>query len=323
MPQANQLTRFDANDLRAIESTGRMDAGEAIYFARQLEYIRPLAYEVRRVPLSALRLIPVSTDVPPGAKTITYRMFDTVGMAKIISNYADDLPRVGVSGKEFTTPIRGIGISYGYSMQDIRAAAMTGANLDTSLQSAAKRGHDETINKLAWNGDAISGLPGLLSNPNLPLMVIPSDGTGGLKTFVSKTSDQIVRDMNNLVASVLVSTSGIHTATQIWMPITQYSYINTTVRSQTSDKTILQMFQSANPGVTVMPVVEMKGAGPGGTDMMIALENNRDNFRLEIPMSFYQHSPQLHNLEYTIPCESRIGGVVVVFPLAFAIGTGI
>lgn len=320
--KAKDLTRHDAGDLRVIEATGRLDAGEAIYFARQLEYIRPQAYQSRRLPLSAMRLIPVSTEIPEGAKTHTYRMYDTVGMAKIISNYADDLPRVGVTGKEFTAPIRGIGISYGYSVQDIRAAAMGGANLDTSLQSAAKRGHDETINKLAWAGDTVSGLPGLLTNPNIPLVVIPSDGTGASKTFVTKTPAQILRDLTTLVNSVMISTNGIHRTTQVWMPISQYALLKTP-RSDTSDTTILEMFLANNPGVTVEGVLEMKGAGAGGTDRMMALENDRDNFRMEVPMSFYQHSPQLHNLEYTIPCESRFGGVVVVFPLAFAMADGI
>ena len=320
--KAKDLTRHDAGDLRVIEATGRHDAGEAIYFARQLEYIRPQAYQSRRLPLSAVRLIPISTEIPEGAKTHTYRMYDTVGMAKIISNYADDLPRVGVSGKEFTAPIRGIGISYGYSIQDIRAAAMAGANLDTSLQAAAKRGHDETINKLAWAGDTVSGLPGLLSNVNLPLVVVPSDGTGASKTFATKTPTQILRDLTSLVNAVLVSSNGVHRATQVWMPIAQYAQLKTP-RSDTSDTSILEMFLSANPGVTVEPVLEMKGAGAGGTDIMMALENDRDNFRMEVPMSFYQHSPQLHNLEYTIPCESRFGGVVVVFPLAFSVASGI
>lgn len=323
MPKANVLTRYDATDLRVIENTGRLDANESIYFARQLEYIRPQAYQTRRAPLNAVALIPISTDLPAGAKTVTYRMWDTVGMAKIIANYADDLPRAAVFAREYTSPIRGIGISYGYTFQDIRAAQMSGSNLDTAEQYAAKRGHDETINKLAFGGDAISGLPGFLSNANLPLYVLPSDGTGGLKTFASKTPDQILRDMNGLVNSILTQTKGVHRGTQVWMPLAQYTYINSTIRGANSDATILSVWLSANPGIKVIPVLELAGVGPAGVDSMIALENDRENFHMEIPMAFMQHAPQLDNLEFTVPCESRFGGVIVNFPLAFAVANGL
>ncbi|MCW2763985.1 MAG: hypothetical protein JWR85_4186 [Marmoricola sp.] len=323
MPKPKDLVRYDATDLRVIENTGRLDANESLYFARQLEYIRPQAYQTRRAPLNAMALIPVSTDVPAGAKTVTYRMWDSVGMAKIIANYADDLPRAAVFAREYTSPIRGIGISYGYTFQDIRAAQMSGSNLDTAEQYAAKRGHDETINKLAFGGDTISGLPGFLSNVNLPVYVLPSDGTGASKTFASKTPDQILRDMNGLVNSVLTQTKGVHRVNQVWMPLTQYTYINSTIRGPNSDRTILAVWLDANPGIRVIPVLELTGAGAGGTDLMIALENDRENFHMEVPMSFLQHAPQLDNLEFTVPCESRFGGVIVNFPLAFATASGL
>jgi len=320
--KAAQLTHYDARDLRAIEVTGHMDANESMFFARQLEYIRPQAYQMTRVALSALTLFPISTDIPAGAKSHTYRMWDTVGMAKIISNYADDLPRAGVFAKEFTGYIRSIGISYGYTVQDIRAAQFAGVNLDTAEQAAAKRGHDETINKIAWNGDATANLPGFLSNANISAVTVPADGTGSSKTFATKTPDQILRDLNSLVNSVITQSKGIHRPNQLWMPLEQYTYINSTIRGSMSDATILEVFTRSNPGIKVIPVIELDGAGTAGADVMVALENNRENWRLEIPMAFLQHPPQLTNLEYTIPCESRCGGVIIPFPLAFAKGEG-
>jgi len=165
---ANTNTNYDAQDLRAIESTGRFDANESVWFARQLEYIRPKAYDIKRAVLNALAVMPVDTSTNPGAESITYYQYDAVGAAKIIANYADDLPKVGVNGKQFTSPVRGIGISYDYSIQDIRAAQFSGVDLNNKKQLQAKRAHDELINRFAWSGDTVSGLPGLLTNPNLP-----------------------------------------------------------------------------------------------------------------------------------------------------------
>lgn len=110
-----------------------------------------------------MALLNISTEAGAGAEYITYRQYDSVGVAKIIANYADDLPRADVTGKEFTSPIRGIGIGYGYSVQEIRAAEMTGKALDARKASAAMKAHEQLINRLIFNGDAEYGLPGFLT----------------------------------------------------------------------------------------------------------------------------------------------------------------
>lgn len=313
----NENQNYLDSDLRAIDSTGRLDANEGIFFARQLEYLRPQAYDVRRAPLSALRVMQVDTSVPEGAEYITYTQYDQAGVAKIIANYADDLPRADVSGKQFTSPIRSIGDSYGYSIQEIRASQYAGGNLDARKQSAARRAHDELVNRLAWAGDAISGLPGFLTNPNIPTYVIPATGTGSVKLWSAKTPDQILTDMNGVVNQVLFQSKGIHRANQLWMPLEQFTLISTMARSSLSDTTVLEFFRINNPGVTVEPILELDGAN-GGLDAMIALENDRDNYVLQLPMLFRQHAPQQRNLEFVIPCESRFAGVSIFYPLAFA-----
>lgn len=309
---------YDAQDMRVIDATGRLDANEGVFFARQLEYIRPKAYDVKRAALSALSLMPVDTSTNPGAEYITYRQYDQVGIAKIIANYADDLPRADVLAKEFTSPVRGIGDSYGYSIQEIRAAQYANVDLSSKKQAAARRAHDELINRLAWFGDTLSGLPGFLSNVNMPGYVIPATGTGSSKLWSTKTPDQIITDMNGIVNAVTISSKGIHKANELWLPLAQYTYIGSVPRSGTSDTTIFEFFKMNNPGVEVKPVLELAGALAGPLDTMIALENSIDNYQLNIAMMFMQHAPQLRNLEFVVPCESRFAGVTIEYPLAFA-----
>lgn len=315
---------YDADDLRIIENSGvfRSDANESLYFARQLESIRAKTYDVKRAKLGAVALFPVDTSTNAGAEYITYRQYDTVGIAKIIANYTDDLPRADVVGKEFTSPIRGIGNSFGYSVQEIRAASFAGTDLSTKKQAAARRAHDETINKLAWTGDTVTGLPGFLTNPNIPGYVIPATGTGSSKLWTTKTPDQIIADMNGIVNSVTVLTKGIHKANELWLPLAQYTYIGSTPRSSTTDTTILEFFRMNNPGVTVKPILEVASAANGGanvsTDTMIAADNSIENYQLNLPMMFMQHPPEKRGLEFVVDCESRFGGVTIEYPLAFA-----
>ena len=314
--------KYGANDLRAIESSGRFDANESMFFARQLEAIKAQTYDVKRATLNALQLMPVSTDVPEGATTITYRQYDTVGMAKVIANYANDLPRADVTGKEFTSNIRSIGNAFGYNTQEIRSAIFAGVNLPARKAMAATRAHQEKINALAFTGDADHGLPGLISNTNVPEVTLAADGTGSSKTFASKTADKIVRDVNSLINKIISQSKGVHRATEVWMPVKQYALIATTQNSTASDTTILQFLQQVHPGVTFRQVVELDGAGASGADRMYAIENSRDNWAIEIPMMMKMFSPQQKGLEFEVPVESRFGGVIIEYPLALAFCDG-
>ena len=315
--------KYDANDLRAIEASGRFDANESMFFARQLEAIKAQTYDVKRANLNALQLMPVSTDVPEGATTITYRQYDTVGMAKVIANYANDLPRADVTGKEFTSNIRSIGNAFGYNTQEIRSAIFAGVNLPARKAMAATRAHQEKINALAFTGDADHGLPGLISNTNVPEVTLLADGTGSAKTFASKTADKIVRDVNSLINKIISQSKGVHRATEVWMPVEQYALIATTQNSTASDTTILQFLQQVHPGVTFRQVVELDGAGASGADRMYAIENSRDNWAIEIPMMMKMYSPQQKGLEFEVPVESRFGGVIIEYPLALAFADGL
>jgi hypothetical protein len=267
--------------------------------------------------------MPVTSEVNPGATTFSYKQYDSVGSARLISAYATDLPRADVVAKEFSGIVRTIGNSFGYSTQEVRSSAFAGTNLESRKSAAATRAHQELVNKIAFSGDADHGLPGLLTNPNLPEVTLLADGTGSSKTWATKTADKIVRDVGTLIDKIIVQSKGIHMATEVWMPISQFALISRTQNSVASDTTILEFLRGVYPGVTFRGVVEMAGAGSGGTDMILALENSVENYALELPMMQRFYAPQMTGLEWVIPCESRICGTQVYYPLAFAFASGL
>lgn len=322
-------TRYD-EDLAAIQSIApvfNMDANESLFFARQLEFIRPKIYDTKRPPLSALQVFPIDREVPEWAETITYRMYDATGVAKIIASYADDLPMVGVTGKEFASKVKSLGDAYGWSTAEIRAAAATNVPLKSMKAVMAKRGHDITTNKIAWYGDTDANLPGFLTNANIPAYTIPADGTGSSKLWTTKTADLIIRDMNGIVNAVTTQSKGIHRATELWLPLDEYTLIASMIRgtvANPSTDTVLETFKKNNPGVTVRSLLEVADVTAlSGLNAMVAIENTVENLQLILPMPFKEYPPQAENLAFKVPCESRVGGVVIEYPLAMAIGTGL
>jgi hypothetical protein len=315
---------YDELDLRVIEGSGRLDANESVFFARQLEYVKSKTYDIKYPAMNALALFPVSTEAGAGAKSITYRQYDMVGMAKVIANYATDLPRADVKAKEFTSPVRGIGNSYGYDVQEIRYAQMAGTPLETRKAAAARKANDEKTNQLAWYGDADHGLPGFFTNPNLPGYTVTADGTGSSKLWSAKTAAQIIRDVNGIINAVTTQSKGIHKANEVWLPIAQYALIQSMPRADGTDQTVLKFLQENHPGVTFKQVLELDNALSSGTlDTMIAIENSADNLTLEIPMPFMQHAPQQEGLAFEVPCESRFAGVLIYYPLCAAMADSI
>lgn len=295
----------------------RLDANEQIFFGRQLEYVKAKTYDILYPELMAPSLFPVSFEAGPGADTIKYEQFDMVGMAKIIASYANDLPRCDVKGKEFIANVKSIGASYGYNIQEIRAAAMKGMPLAQRKANAAKRAVKYLENYIAFFGDSDHNLPGFLSNVNIPNAAAEADGVGGSTEWKDKTPDQILRDINAAVNEMRDLTKGVEAPDTLLLPEAQYGMIATTPRASNADTTILEFLLKSSPWLKqVIPCYELKGTGTGSADQFVLYKRSPDKLELNIPSDFEQFAPQEKGLEFEVPCHERVCGVIVFYPLS-------
>ena len=131
-----------------------LDANETFFFSRELEYIKSKSYDIEFPEMKAFKHIPISTEAGEGAQSITYAQFEETGFARVIESYADDLPRADIRGKEYTSPVKSIGVSYGYSVQEIRAAIYVRRSLTQRQANAARRANDKR--STVWLGLAIT-----------------------------------------------------------------------------------------------------------------------------------------------------------------------
>lgn len=302
--------------------SSHLDANESAFFSRQLEYIKARIYETKWPALKATTLIPVSTEAGPGAESITFRTFTSVGMAAIISNYADDLPRADVYGEEDTVKVKGLGQSYGYNVQEIRNANTANLNLTTRKANSARRGIEQRINQIAWTGNAKAGLYGLLSFPNT------SKNAATTGTWSTATADQILGDMFDAYDFIVNGTKGVEAPNQVLIPYEQYGIITRKRIGTDTSVTVKEFFEKARPGVMIESVADLKDVtnprtGSGTTDVMVQYDRNPNAITLEIPQPFEQFPAQERNLEQVVPCHARIGGVIVYYPLSVNIVDGI
>jgi len=305
-----------------------LDANESIFFARELEMKKSRSFDRKYPEFKATRLIPVSTEAGPGAEVITYESFDKVGIMKIIANYADDLPRSDIKGSEFSSPVRSLGGSYGYSVQEIRAAQLAGKPLVQRKADASRKANEQAVDNIAWKGDVNSGLRGILDNQNVSTGVVTVGATSGNLTWATKTNTEIVFDMFEIVDGILNTTLGVENPDMLLLPLAQFSLISSKRMEAGTDTTVKEFFERNRPGITIDWVNVMKDVTPspatGGTkDVMVAYKRSPDNLTLEIPQPYEQFPVQERNLEFVVPTHSRIGGVIIYYPLSVSLIEGI
>jgi hypothetical protein len=309
-------TAYDSTDLDAMRivlpQMGFNFDDNGIYFARALDYVKARTYTRLLPPLSGDRLVPTSTDTPASAQSVTYSIYDSVGMAKIIANYADDLPRADVRGREVSVLVRGIGDSYGYTQQDLRSALATNSNLPGRKADAARSAVARKENSLKIVGDTDYGMYGLTNHPNIPTVAAI---TG---SWATATGDQIVADTSALLNAIINQSNGIHTPNVLAMTNQSRSYMFSKRMSGAAQTLAGDALRAQYPDVEFVVAQELRGKGSAGTDMMVAGQRDIDNYYYDSAMEFTQHPPQARNLEFVVPCEARAAGLVVVRPLSLA-----
>lgn len=335
--------RADAKALRnsaiptaVMASDGaRFDSADdaSVFFARELDYVKAQSYDVEYPELTALELFPQTSETDEGADTITYYTYDKTGLAKIIDNYSTDLPRADVIGKPSIAQIKSIGDSYGYSAQEMRASRLANKSLDVRKGESARYQNDNLTNIIAWKGDEASGLLGVLSTAqNIPLYTIAAGGTSNKTKWTEKTADEILADINGMAKQVARVTKNVERPDTLCVPAEVYMDIATRRIPDTSTTVLAFVLEHAPYIKDVISTAELDAdsvetnpyaAASSGSGVAFLFKNDARKLSLEIPMPFRQYPVQVKNLETIIPCESRVAGVIVYYPLSCLIAVGV
>lgn len=313
----------------------RFDSAEdaSVFFARELDYVKARSYDKLYPEFTALELLPASSEINPGAETATYYSYDKTGFAKIISNYATDLPRADVKGKPTTAVIKSLGDSYGYSIQEMRASRMAGKSLDTRKAESARYQIDYLNNKIAWMGDEETGLRGLLSADNDIPLYVPANGAKGTAKWADKTEDEILADITGMMTQMARVTKKVEKPDTIALPSEAYIILQNR-RIESTDSNLLSYIQNNIKDIT--NIVSCPELDPDSTDtnpyaaddgtgkgVMILFKNSPDKLTLENPLPFTQYPVQTEGLEMVVNCEARTAGVMIYYPMSLLIATGI
>lgn len=331
-------------DPAAAMGVVRADANETLVMARQLEHFYAKIYEYEYPEAKGRKIIPIDTSVPSGARAHTYKMFDDVGNAAIIDDYADDLPNVDAKGYETAAGIVGIGDSFTISIQDLRSAAMMGVDIDTRKATGARKIMERKLDALIAGGDSVRKVNGFASDSNVTQLkgAGVTGGTDLTGNWATATAAQIQADVEKIGKSVFDNTLGVHgdpdsgTALTLVLPTDLYSRIASLRIDTFNTMTVLKYILENNPFVKEVTswarLNSTSGGGLGlgylagatsGGSRAVAFHRDPDVVSAVISQDFEMLPMQPKSLSYKVPCHMRFGGTVIRFPKALTYADGL
>ena len=285
------------------------DAG--LFLDRQLEYIRPQVFEVEYADIKYPTILPVTAEAGPGAQTFTYRIMDATGDFKLISDAADDLPRADVSQTEKSINIRSFGGSFGYTVQELRAAQMANLSLEQRRASAVRRAYEEKVESVAMFGEGSVSLAGFFNNATV-------DVISANKWFSTSavTAQEMLEILNQGVSAIISGSNMKEQPDTILMPYEDYNTVSTTRNSDSSDVTVLEYFLRTNPFIrNVEPINQLAAANSSlAKNRMVVYKRDPQKVQLHIPQPLELFPPQQRGLEFIVPAHARVGGVALYYP---------
>jgi hypothetical protein len=286
----------------------RMDEA-GLFLERQLEFIRPQVFEVAYADIKYPTILPVTSEAGPGAQTFTFRIMDSTGEFKLIADAADDLPRADISQVEKSINIRSFGGSFGYTVQELRAAQMANIALEQRRASAVRRAYEEKVESVAMFGESTVGLAGFFNNSTV-------DVIAANKWFDTATAQEMLELLNYGVSAIISASNMKEQPDTILLAYEDYNKVSTTRNSDSSDVTVLEYFLRTNPYIrNVEPINQLdKDNSALNTNRMVVYKRDPEKVQLHIPQPLELFPPQQRGLEFVVPAHARVGGVALYYP---------
>lgn len=288
----------------------RMDATGVVHLARQLEDLDGILYETKFPAALAAKVIPIRGNIDPGAETYTYQYGDLAGAPKLLAAVsANDLPEATVTGGSETVTLYSWGMSYSYSVQELRRGAMAGQSIDSRKASAARKIMALHFESHMAVGNSTLSLKGLANNASVSL-VTPVTGT-----WSGATALQMIADLGKLIRTIKVDSKGAHACNLVVLPVSLMALLRQTLIANTST-TALEHLKANYPEVRFEEWTLLETAGASSVARIVAAEISPENYEGLCPVEFESFAPQLQGMRFVVPLHQRMGAVLFRYPLA-------
>lgn len=190
---------------------------------------------------------------------------------------------------------------------DMQRGQLVGRSLESLLTDAIRLNYDKHQEINVYNGFKVYGTYGLLNNPDVTTRGVKANAASKT-SFKDKTPQEILDDVNAAILAGWEASEYDLSAipNHILLPYEQYTHLQNTRVSETSDTTIMEFLMKnnvakLNGGDLVIGATSFcKGAGANGTDRMVCYVNSDKFVQVEelVPLARTMTAPNTDKQSY-------------------------
>lgn len=273
--------------------------------------------------------VPVVTEGNEWAIGTTFFTVDTAGEAKFLSGAGTDMPFNQATKDMASHDFAMIGSGWEWNLEEVNQAALYNIDLNGTKALSAADKVERLLNSVAMVGSTEKNWTGFTNNASVTRVDVAADGTGSSTFWSTKTVDQIVRDVNNLLSSIRENTSEVEWADTLRLPPEAFRDIATR-RLGAGDGfiTVLEYLRRNNiytaetgQPLDIQPLRELATASQDGGGRMVVYRKDPEVLRFHLPMPRRVLQPRQKSIMgFETGIIARTGGTEVRLPGAMAYG---
>lgn len=245
-----------------------------------------------------------------------------------ISKDANAITGVALDIGKTANPLYLWGMEIKYTLPELASAQKIGRPVDVQKYNGMRLKYQMDVDEMVYIGDTQYNKFGLINSP-LVTATNAVNGTGGTATWVTKTPDEILADVNTLLTNAWTASGWSIIPSELRLPPVQFSYLVSQKVSNAGNVSILQflrdnsMSNAANGRpLNIQPLKWLTGRGASGTDR--AMVYTRDVERVRYPLVPLQRTPlEWRGMFQTTTYYGRLGVVEFPYPETLAYLDGI
>lgn len=236
-----------------------------------------------------------------------------------ISPNTTTLPGVSVNGERIVLPLRLLGQEISYTSVELERSQLVGQPIDAQKFDAMNIMYQMNTDEMVYVGDTDVGATGLV-NSSLVTSAAVANGTAGTPAWVTKTPDEILKDVNDMVTAAWQASGFAACPDKVLLPPAQFAYISSQKVSTAGNVSILQFLEDNSISLRVngrkldiQPVKWLTGRGAAGADRMVAYTNQEDKVRFPM-VPVRRETPYYLGIKFNAPYIWAFGEVEFIYP---------
>ena len=295
-----------------VQLTG--DATPAPLMGRALEYAVTRALYLITTYTVWRDVFPIDTDMPDGADTKKYTIWEAAGMAAWYRGGGKH-PNVAIGSKEVSIPFHSITTEFTVDWLEMIASSYAGINTEAEKARACMQYLDRKVESIVFEGDSAMNRPPLIDHPNI------TSGNMTTGTWTTATAAEIIADCQYGITQIVTQCKDDADFQPMLVDImvspTNYRIVTSKEANSYNNRTIEGVLQTLDGKFGRFINSPKHGSIDSGTNATFGVFGDMDTLCVSLSMDRRRMPPNDKGYLIEQPMVTKIGMLHIKYPLRF------